>query len=108
MHGLETIIRLNKEEAEKAKEKKMNKQQWYYVYEGDVFKDLDELSDFLAAKVIDLYPEIVHSDFIAEESYEFEQLWDDVLKYYGEPERHFELYDNDGYELEFDEENDNE
>jgi hypothetical protein len=58
-----------------------------YLFQDAIYESQDLLSDVLAEKVIDRYPEIVHSDFIAEESYEYENMWlevEDIDYYYWE------------------------
>lgn len=49
-----------------------------FLFEGDVYYNAEELSEHLAELVEKRYPEIVHSDFMADESSEFESLWEEV------------------------------
>lgn len=53
------------------------KRKTIYLFEGAAY-DWTEMNGHLEEVVMERYPEIVHSDFIADESGEFEDLWEDV------------------------------
>lgn len=49
-----------------------------YIFSGYAYLSEEDASDAIADYILETYPEIVHSDFIAQESGEFEDLWHDV------------------------------
>lgn len=53
------------------------KKKTIYLFEGVAY-DYVEINDHLEEVVVTRYPEVVHSDFMADESTEFEELWSEV------------------------------
>ena len=49
-----------------------------YVFNGRAYLHQDDVNDAISEYIIETYPEIVHSDFMPEESGEFEDLWSEV------------------------------
>ena len=49
-----------------------------YLFEDEVYYTLEDTMEALAEKVYERYPEIIHSDFDAYDSYEYESLWEEV------------------------------
>ena len=49
-----------------------------YVFNGRAYLNQDDVNDAISEYIIEVYPEIVHSDFMPEESGEFEDLWSEV------------------------------
>lgn len=49
-----------------------------YIFNGKAYLNDGDVDDAISEYIEETYPEIVHSDFIAEESGEFEDLWGDV------------------------------
>lgn len=54
-----------------------SKKKTIYLFE-DAAYDYVEINDHLEKVVTTRYPEVVHSDFMADESTEFEELWSEV------------------------------
>lgn len=46
-----------------------------FIFRDVVYYNIDDLNEALEEHILDIYPEIVHSDFYAEESSEFEDLF---------------------------------
>jgi hypothetical protein len=49
-----------------------------FIFEGIAYEREGDVDDAIVAYIHDTYPEIIDSDFIAEESEEFAEIWGDV------------------------------
>jgi hypothetical protein len=49
-----------------------------YVFRGKAYLNEGDVDEVISEYILETYPEIVHSDFMPEESGEFEDLWDEV------------------------------
>lgn len=49
-----------------------------YIFEDEVFYHLEDLQNYIEEIVYTRYPEIIHSDFDAVDSYEYDSLLEEV------------------------------
>lgn len=49
-----------------------------FIFEGIAYEREGDVDDAIVAYIESTYPEIIHSDFIVEESEEFAETWQDV------------------------------
>lgn len=49
-----------------------------YLFNDEVYYTLEEAQEAMAEKVYEIYPEIIHSDFDAYDSYEYESLCEEL------------------------------
>lgn len=49
-----------------------------YVFNGKAYLRGEDVDDAISEYILGAYPEIVHSDFMPEESAEFVDLWEEV------------------------------
>lgn len=49
-----------------------------FIFEGIAYERESDVDDAIVAYIESTYPEIIHSDFIVEESEEFAETWQDV------------------------------
>lgn len=53
-------------------------QETIYVFNDKAYLNQDDVDEAISEYILETYPEIVHSNFMPEESGEFEDLWSEV------------------------------
>ena len=73
-----TVLNRMKEHGIPSRKKGEIRKRYKYFYNGEYYQNQQSVDDAICEYIESAFPEIIHSDFMCEESGEFESQWDEV------------------------------